>query len=219
MTRKTRGNAFLITLVSIILLGALTFVVARQINSTSAQTISNDDAEIFASRIMAAGEEMKLVIQQMQMMNVTIDQLNFDLPSSGTFNSGNTLLKVYHPSGGGMKPVTIPTRALRTTISPTQWQIQTGTNVEWTPTAASDVIFSFYQPSDAVCKKINKKITGSETTVSLPVGAFTSQLFILGNNPPLDLDSTTCPNCVGYSSLCVSTPSGPNIYYSVVAAR
>lgn len=235
MAHKQRGNAFLITLVSVMLFGALTFVVVRQMNGSAVQNISNEKADIYANEIIAHAEEMKAVLQQMQMLNVPVESLDFTKPSSGSFNSGDTLKKVFHPSGGGLRQMedfvngsTLTSdiydpgySALNDTVL-TGWQVQYGYNVEWTPTAATDILYSFLGLSRQICQRINFKLTGSTTipTVTLS-GSGPFNTFFSRGGADGDFTSAGCSACVGRPMLCVNGNGTMTNYafYSVVLAR
>lgn len=214
---KIRGNAFLITLVSVVLLGTLTLVVARQMGGSTAQNISTEKADLYASRVITHAEEMKAVLQQMQMLNVDPASLDFEKPSSGTFNSGTTSLKVFHPAGGGLKESPVPPSDFYKTgySGVTDWQLQKGTNVEWTPSSATDVIYSLWGMNDAVCSAINKKITG--TTTIPTTGVLFSSVFQFGATDSA-FTASDCASCSGYPMLCIQS-SGTNAFYSIVLAR
>lgn len=214
---KLRGNAFLIALVSVVLLGTLTVIVTRQMSGSALQNISTEKADLYAGRAIAHAEEMKAVLYQMDMLNVDASALDFEKPSSGTFNSGTTSLKVFHPAGGGLKESPVPPSDFYKTgySGVTDWQFQKGTNVEWTPTSSTDVIYSIWGMSDAICSAINKKITGT-TTIPTTSTAFSS-LFQFGSTD-VAFTATDCAACSGYPLLCIQN-SGTNAFYSIVLAR
>ena len=219
-----RGNAFIITLVSVILLGALTFVTMRQMGASTSQTLSDEKATLYANQLIAQANEMKGVIDQMLTTGSTIDTLNYDLPSSGTFNSGTTINKVFHPAGGGLNvPAINPESAASDYTGTPNWGIQYGYNVEWTPSTDTDVIYTFMGVKKSICAKINFLLTGNSTIpMSIqPNGTGFSRFFSHGATDA-DFLSSDCSSCNGKPQYCVGKSGGNTTdyaFYSIVAQR
>lgn len=219
--KARRGNAFLITLVSVVLLGAVTFVLSRQIGGTQAQNIAPEKAELYANQIIAHAEAMKMVLQQMQSLGVKPEEVSFEKSSSGTFNSGDVAKKVYHPAGGGLTLPPDPSADFYKTgygMAFVNWQYQNVTNVEWTPSTATDIIYSISGLRDDVCAAINKKITGSTAipVVSLNVGG--KLVYVTSGNS--NFMASNCTACNGLPMLCIQKDNtGTNTFYSIVLGR
>lgn len=225
MKRTQSGNAFVITLISVILLGALTFVLTRQMNATVPDQLSDEKASLYAERFIAQANAMQLVIQQMLQTGASVETLNFDEPSSGTFNSGNTMLKVYHPAGGGYNYSPLPLEARSSSWSGSGltdygWHFQYGYNVEWTPTAATDIIYTLMGLTQQICEKINLKLTGDATipTASYASGSPYNALFSNGATDA-NFMAADCAGCDGKQMLCVKDGTTNYGMYAIVLGR
>lgn len=205
------GNAFVITLLSIVLLGALTFVLSRQMGGTSLQSASDEQVELYANGLIATANQYSFVLEQMMQSGVHSNQsFNFMLPSDPDFNTGTTIYKVHHPAGGGM----MPPKPVPAEMSDGQG---TGIGfsldeVEWMSSDPSNILV-LYSLSAAVCGKINKILTGSETIPS--ISSFNTDYFIEGGNAYLN--ATQCPGCDGKPMLCMYSPDeNQHIFYAVL---
>ena len=217
------GNALIYVLIAIVLFAALSFTVARQNNHAETSNLDDAKAELYAEQLIAYASQAKNTIDQMTFTGTKINDLDFTLPSDSGFNTAPNINKVYHPAGGGLSPGNIPEKAQQQITSDpvSSWYMGRFNNIEWTKTAAQDVVLTAYQVDKAVCKKINLKVTGSQ---AIPVlngdlreylvdGRFHS----LGNS---DLPTFRCPDCEGYLSLCVSNvPVTTFAFYNVLAAQ
>ena len=216
------GNAMVYVLVAIALFGVLTATLSSQNSQSDGQDIDDELVEFYATELMEYAAAAKNVVDQMIMTGTTIDQLNFVNPTSSAFNTAPHIHKVYHPQGGGLN-------YLRSSYpdefwgygAQRGWRLMTVTNVEWTPSTANDIIFSFMDVSDAICDKINEKITGSGSNIPYAAGYTANSLFRENAGANLDLDTTACPGCEGYHTLCVADPSGSEqrIFYTILAGR
>lgn len=202
--RLQRGNAFFITLICVVLLGAVTFVVARQMSGSAAITITPERTELFATQALNYIATAQMVAQQMAETGVPIQSIDWTLPSAGTFNNPPTNTKIFHPAGGGLRSwPTIPAE-----FSPTanaNWNVANTVNIEWTPTTAADTFMVMRRISAPLCAALNKKITGSE---AVPNG---------GALPPT---AASCPGCVGQPVLCYyRTDNSQYTLYAIIGAR
>lgn len=219
--RRTRGNAMIYILLAIALLGGLTMTMMRG-NETGGDDLSEDQKRLYATQLIAQAATAKQVIDQMVMTGSNFNNLDFVLPSDPAFNTGSNIHKFYHPAGGGMvyKTPTVPPFVNNT--APNQgWYIYTKTNVEWTPSATADVIFSAFWINLDVCAEINKIITGSNAIPQLSSAVSQRGLFTNYFNTDVTLNAARCPDCVGHSQICVggSSASDQGTFYSIILAR
>lgn len=214
-----RGNAMIYVLLAIALFGVLTATLSGQNNDADGQDIDDEQIEFYASELLEYSAAAKSVIDQMLITGSTIDDLDFINPTSAAFDTPPHIHKVFHPSGGGLTYIEAPNENTLNVVAGTGgWRWQNLTNVEWTPTASNDIMLSAFQISQAICAKINSKITGNETipTVSNQIGRVFSPSVL----PNEDLTSSNCSGCDGYPALCVRNSAG-NAYnfYTILAAR
>lgn len=227
-TQDQRGNALIYVLIAVALFAALSFTMSRQTDSNEAQVISDDQAELLATQIISYTVQAKSVIDQMIFTGSDINDLDFIQPTDANFDTGSDIHKVYHPQGGGLNPGRLPTQAIdqNSTDPVAGWYMGRFNSVEWTPTAANDVILVAYQISQQVCEKLNYKITGSTAIPTL--GDSIKELLIddaqygAGVNLAVFLTDPTgaphCGDCHKLGSMCVENQS-QNAYgfYTILA--
>lgn len=226
--KRQSGNAFFVTLLSVVLLGALTFVLSRQMGGVDAGStaISAERASIYADKLMGQALVMQDALIKMSETGTTFSNVNFILPSDAAFNTGSNINKVYHPGGGGVNlPMDPPTDMLDPSYNFTDptlryWQVKTNANTEWTPTTDTDILYSFLGLSAEVCAALNEKITGSKA-IPVGVGGFGFQSLFTNTGTPADLISGRCPSCVGYPMLCVQHPTYTyqRVFYTIAWPR
>ena len=222
------GNALIYVLIAIALFAALSFTLGRQTDTSGYGTLSDDQAELYASQLIAYAVQTKSDIDQMIFTGSDIADFDFTLPTAAGFNTSPHIHKVDHPEGGGLNPARIPDNAVtQSTSDPVPgWYLGRFNNVEWTETSDTDVILVAYQLNQTVCEKINEKINGSTT---IPVlGDSIKETMIndavhTGTNLDLTTDSSgspICSDCHQVSTLCVQN-QGTNAYgfYTIVADR
>jgi len=149
------GNALIYVLVAIVLFAALSFTLTRQTDTDEAGYLSSDQAELYASEIIAYAASAKSTVDQMMLTGSSIDDLDFILPSDAAFDTGSDIHKVFHPQGGGLNY-----RALRSEqiTDATGGIFVVKKNVEWTSSTATDAILSFYRLNRSICTRLIEKI-------------------------------------------------------------
>ena len=230
LSRKAeRGNALVYVLIAIALFAALSFTLSRQTDTGEAGEMPDDRAELYATQLVAYAVQTKSVVDQMLFTGTQIDNLDFMLPTDAGFNAGTQTDKsqrVYHPEGGGLNPATLPSDAIDQIITdpPAGWYMGRFNNVEWSPTAADDVILTAFQINKKICEKINMKVNG---TTAIPVltaplrEVMISATSHTGANADLTTDpagTPVCGSCHKVSSLCVQNQgSAAYGFYTIIA--
>ncbi len=213
-----RGNAMVYVLIALALFGFLTATLSRSNNQADEQDIDNEQAEFYALELMEYAASAQAVVDQMLFSGSEIDDLDFVIPSDAAFNTPPHHHKVYHPQGGGLSYKFEFPEELQVTGS-SGWFHSKLSNIEWTPTTALDVSINALRIPKKICEIINKKITGN-TTVPIMTATALSRFF--SETPPnVEFNTSDCPNCVGYTNLCVQT-SGTNAFlgfYNIIAAQ
>lgn len=218
-----KGNALIYVLIAIALFAALGFTLSRQTQNANTSDLDDAKAELFANQLISTTAQMKSAIDQMMITGSTIDDLDFSLPGQASYDTPPNIHKAFHPEGGGILRDSLP-RDVKMEISglpESGWYMGAFNNVEWTPGNQTDVILTAHEIVRAVCGKINEKITG---TTDIPVVSGNLNAYLVdgsvfsGTNS--DLDTTVCPDCENYQSLCVSNNSGTAFsFYTVIAQR
>lgn len=220
-----RGNVMVYVLVVVALFAALGFVLARQSDTSEADTISEAQTEIYASTIMQASMQLKQSVEQMVYTGVAVSALDFITPDDVNFDVGSPTEKVFHPHGGGVALPRLPDDAVDQIAAdpPARWYIGRFNNVEWTPSTAADVVLTAHQIKETVCAQINEKLTGSPVIPQI-AGNLINEILIdesestaAGN---IAFTSAHCASCYGKPSLCVQE-NGANAwsFYSLISSE
>jgi hypothetical protein len=222
MNHSQKGNAFLYVLIAIILFAGLAFTLSRSGSQRDpVGSLTEGRVTIDANNIIAYAASVSNMLSQLDVAGVSPDQLDFILPSDAAFNTPPLDKKFFHPAGGGVNYKALPSEAIASNgagLAP-GYYVGRFNNVEWTPTAANDVIFAAHEISESVCKAINTKITGSDTVPAL-AGASSQDLLIddsLHGGSNVNFMVVNCAACDEKPALCVSS-GGTYTFYSVLVA-
>jgi len=214
------GSGLVYVLVAVGLFGALSFTLMRTTDTGEAATLSDEQAELYASQLVAYAGQTKNVIDQMYFTGTEVDELDFSLPGTAAFNSAPHIHKIYHPDGGGLNPGKLPSAAVNEiTTNPTAgWYMGRFNDVEWSNSTQPDGVLVAYQINEKVCGLINEKVTGSSTIPAISTTSLRRAL--IDDNFHTDTNTnfllTHCPSCDGYMSLCVSNaPKSAWAYYNI----
>lgn len=219
------GNALIYVLIAIALFAALSFVLARQTDTSESAGVSGDKANLYATQLISYATQTKQVMDQLVFSGTDINNLDFMLPSDPAFNTGTTgdhVNMVYHPDGGGLIPATLPPEVIKQTDADpvAGWYLGRFNNIDWTKTGGQDVILVAYQIDQSVCQKINDKL-GVSTIPSISDDLksilIDAESYATGANQDLTTGTTDiCPECENKGSLCIQE-GGQYAFYSVVA--
>jgi hypothetical protein len=224
LNHAERGNALIYVLIAIALFGALSFTLSRQTGTSEVTSLSAEKAQLVISQMASYSGQTKSAVDQMLFTAATnINELDFTPPGDATFDTGTVIHKVYHPQGGGLNPARLPQEAVNqvTTDPMPGWYLGRFNNIDWTRTAADDVILVAFQISEDLCNRINASI---DETITTPPSATVQLRNILiddalhgGTNVELTTDGgEICPDCHNRGSLCIEN-AGIYAYYSVIA--
>ena len=206
-------------LMAVALFSALTFMVSRQMNIGSlGGTLTTEKAKLRSQELITYATAAKSTVEQQRtMLNVLPNEFNFVKQGEAGYDTAPHNGKVYHPAGGGLN-VFVPSPEMFADGSAARgWVSQVGTNVEWSSTTGSDVIFSFVDVNDAVCSAINERMY-KETAI--PVTTITpATVFINGGGDDVDFEVADCTACNGRNAMCIETASGVNVFYNILISR
>jgi len=215
------GNAMVYVLIVVALFAALSFVLARTSGSNEHSALDAEKINIYASQIIQTANQVKQGVNQVVYSGSNINDLNFCLPGEVCFTSAPLYNNVFHPEGGGMVRPHIQGDALNTVNNDPApgWYIGRFNNVEWTQTAADDVVLAAHQIRQDVCAQINELLTGSPVIPQLTIEINTALIADTrhSNGPNVNLDTTNCAACDGLPALCVANAAGTIwSYYSII---
>ncbi len=229
-TNRERGNALIYVLIAIALFAALSMTLGRQTDTGEASSLSDEKAELYATQLISYAAQAKSAVDQMSFSGTDIDDLDFALPGSGTYDAGtmaNKTKRVYHPDGGGLLAGRLPPEATPYTGSDPAagWYMGRFNNIEWTKTTGTDVILVAYGIDERVCASINEKVKGLSNIPQM--GGTIRNLMIddvyhTGVNADLTTlpGSPVCADCDNVSSLCVEDQAGDIFgFYTVLLDR
>jgi type II secretory pathway pseudopilin PulG len=225
MRHSERGNAFLYILIAVILFAGLMFTISRSRQSESVGTLTEGRAQVAANAILSYATSAQNAISNLDIVGTDANTIDFTLPSDATFNNAPTIHKLFHPDGGSLtyKPLPIDASADDGAGLDAGFYIGRFNNIEWTPTAADDVVFVAFEISQDVCAAINLQLTGSDAIPNL-VGNTMENLLIDdavhgGSNSNFEIAS--CAACNEKPALCVSKIAADTKYgfYSIMIAQ
>lgn len=220
-SRKSQenGNVLIYVLIAIALFAGLSFTLSKQSTNDSGENLDQANAEFYAAQIISYTAQARSAVDQMMITGSRVDELNFDTPDDSSFETPPLFNKVFHPQGGGLSTKELPKQAVHqiSTTPVAGWYMGRFNNVEWTKTNGTDVILTAYQIKRSVCEAINKKITGSS---AIPVMNGSMSSYIVDTTTNNDVTIAVCPDCEGYSALCVTNIAvNAYSYYALMAER
>lgn len=217
--KSQSGNILLYVLIAIVLFAALSFLLSRQQDSDSVVgSLDEGKARLRAEDLMNYATTMRTAIENMVVMqNVLPTELNFVKPGAVGYDTAPHTAKPYHPVGGGISQFSNKDEYFLSGSAKRGWVVQQGTNVAWTQTSGSDVVFTFLDVEESVCREINKRLYKNTSIPTTTVN--TSAVFINGGGDDADFTTTDCPTCNQRTSFCIKDNAGVNAFYTVVLAR
>jgi hypothetical protein len=166
-TYREQGNALFLILIAVVLFAALAYAITQ--SNRSGADPSRETNLITSTTVTQYPASLSTAITRMLLRGVSVAQLDFDSPSSGTFNTAPTNLKVFHPNGGGMsfQNVDPNTVELDSNGAPLgQWAFvrtsirDVGLNGS-EDGVEDDIVAVLTDMRKGVCERINEQITGS----------------------------------------------------------
>lgn len=213
---RERGNVLFIVFIAIMIIAGLTFMLSQgsEQGSSSADKTAGD-AQI--SQMLGYTGALAAAVQQMAENGADPATLYTDIsllkPTDAAFNTAPHLLKIYHPMGGGMTPMTETGNPSSSTTVAYNFRINPGSIVEdigTTDAVVGDILFTARVTSLEYCQRINKTIRGVTTIPAVSNAATVDNLFTDTAALPTaaTLNVATCADCVGIGMSCVSGLDG-----------
>lgn len=224
LNKAESGNAMIYVLIVVALFAALSFILARNSDTSESGELSTQQLEMSATKIIQTAAQMKQGLDQMTFGGTNVDDLNFITPDQEPdFSTAPHIDKVFHPEGGNLVRPRLPDSDIEqiTNDPVANWYLDRFNNADWTFSSSTDVMLTAFQIRKDICAKINEKLTGSDAipVVAVPLrGVLVYSSHHTGGN--LDFAASDCPGCDGQLSLCVEDP-GNNMwaFYSILVPR
>lgn len=218
--KSQSGNVLIYVLIAVMLFSALTFVLTRQSEDDGGApgTLDRNTAALLAGEIIDYATSVRSTVEQMStLQNVLPNEFNFLKPGDAGFTTVPHTAKVFHPVGGGLNVFAGKSSMFKAGSGSRGWVSQQGTNVAWSKTSASDIIFTFLDVDDDVCAAINERLykdSSVPTTTTTAAATFTN-----GGGDDADFTTTLCPSCNQRVSFCIKESGGANAFYNVILSR
>jgi hypothetical protein len=206
-------------LIAVMLFGALSFMLTKQMDgNNTTNSLKQGTDRLKAEELINYTTAVHSAIEQMTvMLNILPNQINFIKPAEAGFTTEPHSAKLYHPAGGGITPMNPKAEIFKSGSAQRGWVHQQGTNVEWTASISSDVILTFLDLDDAICREINKRLYKDSSIPTTTIDS--SAMLINGGADDADLTLASCPSCNQRPSYCVKDAAGDNAFYTVIIAR
>ena len=201
-------------LIALALIGFLTLTLSRQNDQSDSQSISDEQLTLYVQDLINYVSTAQSSVDMMLAGSSDVSDLDAVIPTDAGFDTGSPIHKIYHPLGGGLSYQESFPSAIEDGAN-AGWRLTTGINVEWTATAANDVILTAYSINRQVCEKINALITGS---TAIPATTSPHDDYFITEID--DLTAAECAGCEGQVALCIENNAGDAYsFYSVIASQ
>lgn len=227
-----RGSAMIWIFVGIMLFAALG-VAMMQGTRTSGNMITGEQARTEASRLINAGNELKMAVQRMKMRGCEDTKIGFDnsvwktvggtLTAPTNHNPTTDSCRVFNVAGGGLTPFTLQpnSMALPSTYVTSGHSVAHTASVIGVGTAAPDLVLITYYVPKAVCIEVNKKL-GISSSDALLNDDFSGIQGYNGAYNPGGVIGDQAAAFVGRGQGCLQYTSGDDNdlhFYQVLIAR
>lgn len=208
-----KGNVLVYILIAVALMAALTFSISGENRGQQANRMDESRTQLTATDMISHVASVEMALYQMTQFGVNFDEVRFDLPGTTDYAS-NTAQQIYHPVGGGMLPFETQDEFFDGNGT-TGWQFQGNVNIEWSPTTATDLLYSFINIDAGLCSALNQQLL-SDATIPTTTMTFANTLAEGGSDD--DLIISECASCENVKSMCI-TDGTTNAYYTIIGAR
>lgn len=214
MIRSQKGNVLVYILMAVALMAALAYAISRDGRGNQATRMDGERAKLLSTSLLSHMREAERVVFQMQQWGMDIDDLKFDLPGTAGYSTDVTN-QVYHPSGGGLQVFDI-SGDFWSSAPIRGWSWQSAVNVDWSPTSADDLIFTFLDVNnDLICEEINERVRGSRTIIAGTMNYISTFQETATN---IDFAVSECAGCEDVKSMCINNGTN-NAFYTIIGSR
>lgn len=211
--RYQQGNALLYILIAVGLMAAITYAISRDNSGQQADRMDGARVDLMATQMIEHVASAQQVVHHMTQWGADYAEMTFDLPGSADYDTEPSK-QIYHPRGGGLQPMQLNSDMFEGGGT-RGWKWQNQTNVEWSTSEATDLIYSFIDLPATVCAKINERLHDDATIPSTTVN-FNDVLVNDSTNSDFAVDD--CADCENVSSLCVKTGTA-HAFYTIIGSR
>lgn len=213
MMKNCKGNALIYILIAVALLAALTYTLSRSGGGQQANQLDSSRIKLLASDLINHATSSEMTVAQMQQWGANLDDIRSDLPGTVPYAS-NTNMQLHHPAGGGLTVFENDVDYFDANGT-TGWALQGNVNVDWSPSTATDLIYTFINVRDDVCAQINARFLDSE---AIPVSTVDFANTFIENATDDPFIAAECSDCVGIKSMCISDGT-TNAFYNIIGSR
>lgn len=204
-------------MIGIALLAGLMYAISRDGGGgSSARQLDRSRIDLLVGELIQHAVSAGVAVQQMNAFGTDYDALRFDRPGDADFNVG-AASQVYNPAGGGIHPYAEENTDLFDPNSGQTrgWQWQNATNIEWTPTGGSDLLYSFADLAPEICEGINMRLHGSK---NIPATTATIDAVFIDNATNEDFLIADCADCEGVRAMCIGDGDS-YVFYNILGSR
>lgn len=214
-----RGNALFLILIAVILFAALSYAITQ--SNRSGADPARETSLVASTSVTQYPATISTSIARMMLRGVSVLQLDFDPPSSGTFNAAPTNVKVFHPNGGGVSFQNVDPNTVEldgSGVPMGQWAFvhagvtDIGTN--GSVPEDQDIVAILTYVRKGICERINEQITGSTAIPDNAEAGIPMSDYLILSGGPGKIGVT------GQPFMCVYSPnSDAYAYYHVLVER
>ena len=213
---RQKGNVLVYVLLAVMLMAALTYTISRDSGGQQQNQMTDARADLLATDMIKHAASAEMAVYQVTQFGQDFDDLLFDLPGTSDYET-NTSRQMHHPQGGGLQiPSGNDNLNDPAATTPRGWTWQNATNVEWSPSAASDVIYSYIDINPDICARINEHLY-KDPTIPVTTLDFDEVFDHEGTNA--DFSVSDCAACENRKSMCVQNGDPAYAFYTVVGNR
>jgi hypothetical protein len=213
MKSNCKGNVLVYILVAVALFAALTYAVSGDNRGTRHNQLSDARVDLLSTNLIKQVTSANMALYQMTQWGIDYNDVMFDVPGSASYTT-NVSRQIHHPSGGGLAMFQT-SDDMFDGAGTTGWQFQGNTNIGWSPTTATDLIYSFVNVNADVCAAINEQLLNDPTIPTTTVN-FTNTFTENGTDANFVVGE--CAACEGVKSMCISDGS-TYAFYSTIGMR
>lgn len=209
-----RGNAFLFILLGVALFAALGFTVVRGMRTQSTTSLSNRDADLAVTDIMAQVQTLGRAVDRVRRNGCSENDISFENDIVAGYNHLGAVAdtcKVFHRSGGGIDWKSSPVAGLQFEF----WGADGVTGIGTSPASELVMALPLGSTYEQLCLLYNKKAFGGTT---IPTG--TNDEVATKFTGPFGDTTVSLSEAPGKSTACIDQDGSKKfLIYSVLLER
>ena len=238
--QSEKGNVLFLILIAVALFAALSYVVTQSTRSGGGST-EREKNILSSAQMTQYPTALRTSIIRMVLAGVAIENVKFDAPGTGPFNTLSTSQLVFHPQGGGATFQQAPQELSASGNSQLAWTYNAEFDVPGigiNGAGGNDVIAFLPGISSGICRQVNEELGVNVTNCTAGV-SFPSGVPAVANGVTATINTnmintypfpvTDRPDLVGpagcttvfdrQASGCFADTTGRFVFYSVLLER